>query len=96
MNARRNVPNVDGARTPPNTLRIPPWRSRSKSEIESAPATIPNTTASSFVAAFAAGTESRSSSAGSPARVASADTGISPAHDTRLGSSNRTETCQRS
>ena len=64
--------------------------------MESAPATIPSTTASSLVAAFAAGTESRSSSAGSPARAASADTGTSPAHDTRLGSSNRTEIRQRS
>ena len=64
--------------------------------MESAPATIPSTTASSLPAAFAAGTESRSSSLGRPARAASADTGTSPTHDTRLGSSNRAEIRQRS
>lgn len=62
VNARRNVPNVEGARMPANSRRIPPWRSRSKSVIESAPATIPSTTATSLVTVFAAGTVNRSAS----------------------------------
>jgi len=64
------------------------------SEIESAPATIPATRAVTFAAAFAvpfpANVSVSASSAVSPHRAASAITGTSPAHDTRLGSSNRT------
>ena len=44
VNERRNVPSVEGARTPANNRPIPPWRSRSRSSIESAPASIPPTT----------------------------------------------------
>jgi hypothetical protein len=33
VNARRNVPNVEGARTPVNNRSIPPWRSRSMSVV---------------------------------------------------------------
>ena len=61
--------------------------------MESAPQTIPPTSARTFAAAFAppfAAIVSRSaSSLPSPHRCASAMTGTSPAHDTRLGSSNR-------
>ena len=63
------------------------------SSIESAPQTIPATSARTFAAAFAppfAAIVSRSaSSVASPHRWASAITGTSPAHDTRFGSSNR-------
>jgi len=48
VNVRRNVPNVEGARTPVNNRPIPPWRSRSMSSMESAPATIPATSAGTF------------------------------------------------
>ncbi len=65
--------------------------------IESAPATMPSTTAITLVAAFAAGTVNRSpSSRASPARSASPATGTSPADDTRFGSSNSTDNFQRS
>jgi hypothetical protein len=47
-NARRNVPNVDGAGTPVKTLGSAPARSMSKSAIESAPAHIPATSAVTF------------------------------------------------
>ena len=48
MNARKNVPNVEGARPAVNTRSIPPWRSRSMSSMLSAPATIPATSAATF------------------------------------------------
>ena len=50
-NARRNVPSVEGARTPSNSRGIPPWRSTSMSAIESAPATMPATSADTFAPA---------------------------------------------
>ena len=66
------------------------------SSIESAPQTIPATTARTFSAAFAppfAVIVSRSaSSLASPHRCASAITGTSPAQDTRFGWSNLTDT----
>ena len=52
-NSRRNVPSVDGARTPVNSPLIPPGRSRSMSSMESAPQTIQATSARIFAAAFA-------------------------------------------
>jgi hypothetical protein len=61
--------------------------------IESAPATMPATRVVIFAAAFAVtfpATVRPSTSAVSPQRAARAITGASPAHDTRLGSSNRT------
>src|SRR5665648_677487 len=53
VNARRNVPNVEGARPAVNTRSIPPWRSRSMSSMLSAPATIPATKAATFTPGFA-------------------------------------------
>ncbi len=62
------------------------------SSIESAPATIPATSAVTFPPAFAPlsdGTvNSRSASSSSPASAASRITGTSPEADTRFGSSN--------
>ena len=43
VNPRRNVPRVEGARTSAKTLSMPPWRSRSRSSMLSAPASIPAT-----------------------------------------------------
>ncbi len=51
-NVRRNVPNVDGARTTENTFPMPPWRSTSRSSMQSAPASMPATTLAAFGAAF--------------------------------------------
>ena len=70
------------------------------SSIESAPATIPATSARIFAAAFAppfAGERQPLGAAALPARTgaASAITGTSPAHDTRFGSSNRTLIARR-
>jgi hypothetical protein len=74
----------------------PDW---SMSLMESAPATIPATSVTIFAVAFAppfAATWTRSvSSVASPHRTASASTAASPAHDTRFGSSNRTDTARR-
>ena len=62
--------------------------------IESAPATMPAIRVVIFPAAFAvpfpASVRPSTSRAVSPQRAARAITGTSPAHDTRLGSSNRT------
>lgn len=44
---------VDGARTPLNSVAIPPWRSTSRSSMESAPATIPATIDITFAAGWA-------------------------------------------
>ena len=69
------------------------------SSIESAPATIPATSARIFTSAFApplaAIRSCSASSVASPHRWASASTGASPAHDTRFGSSNRAEIAAR-
>ena len=46
-------PSVDGARTPSNNRPIPPRRSTCMSAIESAPTTIPATSADTFSGAFA-------------------------------------------
>ena len=48
LNERRNVPNVDGARTPVNNPGIKPCPSKAMSVIESAPATMPPTSADTF------------------------------------------------
>jgi hypothetical protein len=92
VNERRNVPNVDGARIPVNNRPIPPWRSRSRSSMLSAPATIPATTAATFTPEFGDGTLSPSAARScNPQRPARASTGTSPADDTRFGSSNATD-----
>jgi hypothetical protein len=66
------------------------------SSIESAPATIPATSAGTFTAAFTPpGVLSVSVPAtrsARPTRPANATTGTRPAHDTRFGSSNTAET----
>jgi hypothetical protein len=77
---------------PPNSRLIPPCRSRSKSSIESAPATIPATTAAALTAAFGFGTVNTALPVScSPHRPANASTGTNPADDTRFGSSNATD-----
>jgi hypothetical protein len=94
VNERRNDPSVDGARTPPNSDRIAPCRSRSRSSMLSAPPIIPATTQGTFTWGFAPHRRAirTCSPARSvrPARCASAITGTSPARDTRFGSSNVT------
>jgi len=68
--------------------------------MQSAPATIPATSAATFRCAFAPadpGTVAvEATDSGSPHELASASTGESPAHDTRFGSSNFTDTCAES
>ena len=91
VNDRRKVPNVDGARIPENSRPIPPWRSRSRSSIQSAPTTIPATTADTFTAGFGQGTVNAAAASCNPQRWANASTGTSPADDTRFGSSNSTD-----
>ena len=91
MNARRNVPNVDGAFTPGSTLPTAPSRSPSMSAMLSAPVTIPATIEATFAAALAPappGTvtilftnDSR------PARRANRITGTTPADGSRFASS---------
>ena len=41
MNVRRNVPSVEGARTPVPNRPIPPWRNNAMSSMLSAPANHP-------------------------------------------------------
>src|SRR5680860_1506333 len=92
---RRNVPNVDGARTPVNNRPIPPCRRRSMSSMQSAPATIPATSAGTFRCAFTPPSDFnvRVSATRSPrpARCASAIVGANPAHETKLASSKTVE-----
>ena len=94
-NPRRNDPSVEGARTPPNSSPIPPWRSTSRSSMQSAPASMPATIAGIFRCAFApTATVILRCSATRPARSqcwARRITGTSPAQDTRFGSSNCAE-----
>ena len=67
--------------------------------MESAPAIMPAISARIFAVAFApprAAMRNRAvSNVASPHRAANASTGASPAHDTRFGSSNRTEMTRR-
>jgi hypothetical protein len=69
------------------------------SVMESAPATIPATSVMIFAVAFTppfAVMRIRSAtSVASPQRTAKASTAPSPAHDTRFGSSNRTDMARR-
>ena len=48
MNSRNNVPTVEGAYTPSNSVVIPPLRTASMSSIQSAPTHMPATTVTSF------------------------------------------------
>ena len=81
-----------GARTPANSRSIPPCRSTAMSAIESAPATMPATSADTFNPAAWPGPPAtvrcRSASSIRPALPAIAIAGTSPACDTRFGSSN--------
>ena len=80
---------IDGARTPTNNLSMPPWRSRSRSSMLSAPASMPPTTLAAFTAAFGDLTLTCSASRSCrPADSANNMAGTSPAADTRFGSSN--------
>ena len=81
------MPNVDGARTPANNRPIPPFWSRSRSSIESAPASIPPTTLAVFEAGFGEDTDNSRSRSYRPADSARRSAGTRPAADTRLGSS---------
>src|SRR5215207_4688754 len=96
VNSRNNVPTVDGAYTPPNTVFMPPERSTSISSMLSAPAHIPAISVLSFGAGFAdpdlilgstIATFSETSRA-NPVCSANRISGTSPASDTRLSSSN--------
>ncbi len=66
------------------------------SSIESAPATIPATSAGTFTAALTppvlATVSLSATSQASPQRCPNAKTGANPAHDTRFGSSNTADT----
>jgi hypothetical protein len=89
VNARKNVPSVDGARTPQNNRDMPPWRSTSMFAIDSAPATMPATSVVTFAPASQPappGTvnPARASSV-SPARCASATAGQAGGrHETQI------------
>ena len=77
---------------PSNNRPIAPCRSTSMSAIESAPITIPATSADTFNGAFAPPALGKlrcaPTKAARPQRWASATTGANPPHDTRFGSSN--------
>jgi hypothetical protein len=97
--SRNKVPTVDGAYTPPKRLFMPPERMTSMSSMQSAPAHIPAISVASLGAGFAApdlilgavmwtfSPRSRDS----PVWAANLITGTSPAHDTRLPSSNKAD-----
>jgi len=91
VNARRNVPSVDGAFTPGSTLPTAPSRSTSRSSMLSAPVIIPATIEATFAPAShpaPPGTDTvRATKPGSPARRASRITGTNPAEAIRFGSS---------
>ena len=81
-----------GARTPENTRPVAPCRNTAMSAMESAPATMPATSADTFNPVAWPGPPAtvsrRSASFSSPALAARAMAGTSPACDTRFGSSN--------
>ena len=99
LNARRNEPSVDGAYARAKTRPIPPCRSNAMSSMLSAPATIPATSEATFnpaLAPLSPGTLRCSpANVASPAASASANTGTSPAADTRFGSSNAADVAAR-
>src|SRR5665648_770405 len=95
VNARRNVPSVEGARTAVNSRPMAPWRSRSILLMLSAPAIIPAISATTLVTGFdpaVPGTRTCSPiNWCRPARSANDTTGTRPAHETRFGSSKTAE-----
>ena len=93
VNERKNVPSVEGARTPVNSLPMPPCRSTPRSSMLSAPANIPATTAVALTAGHGAGTlKRRPSKSSRPVCSASRRTGTRPAAEIRFGSSKTAET----
>jgi hypothetical protein len=99
VNARRNVPSVDGAGSqPPSSRRVRPALSTSVSSMLSAPSTIANSSAITLRPALAAPGRPRRSrtsfaaSASIPSRCASVATNATPASETTRSSSNKTST----
>src|SRR6266516_2126075 len=99
VNARRNVPRVEGAATqPPNRRRVRPERSTSESSMLSAPSAIANTRLITFRPALRApgrsgrSSTNRSTRPSSPNRCASVAASATPASDTTRSSSKTTRT----
>ena len=99
VNARRNVPSVDGAAIqPPNSRRVRPARSTSVSSMLSAPSAIAKTSDMTLRPAlpapgrFGRSRTSRCASDSIPSRAASVATSITPASDTTRSSSKLTRT----
>src|SRR6266536_2783424 len=99
VNARRNVPSVEGAATqPPNRRRVRPERSTSESSMLSAPSAIANTRLITFRPALRApgrsgrSSTNRSTRPSSPNRCASVAASATPASDTTRSSSKTTRT----
>jgi hypothetical protein len=97
VNARKNVPSVEGAGSqPPNSRRVRPARSTPVSSMLSAPSTIANNSATILRPAFAApGRSPRNrtpscASASMPSRCASVATSATPASQTTRSSSKTT------
>lgn len=89
---------MDGARIPPNTTGIAPWRNIARSSMLSAPEAMPETMLVTLASAaapaplFAPVSFTFSvTSRDSPHRSASRSTGTSPACAIRFGSSNTAE-----
>ncbi len=103
VNSRNNVPTVEGAYTPSNSVVIPPLRTASMSSIQSAPTHMPATTVTSFGDGLAAPDLIRGSamwtfspsSRESPVCSANVITGTSPAYDTRCSSSNTADVAEK-
>jgi hypothetical protein len=90
LNARSQVPIVEGARVWSNSSGIAPARSSAMSSMESPPASIDPTTESALVPPFAPCSDRRtraSTSSASPTFWASAAAGNRPAADTKFASS---------
>jgi hypothetical protein len=97
VNARRNVPSVEGAATqPPSSRRVRPERSTSQSSTESAPSTIAKTSDITLRPAPAAPGRSgrrrtqRWARSSIPRRAASVAASAIPASETTRSSSNLT------
>jgi hypothetical protein len=96
VNARKNVPSVDGAATRwPSTAPMRPERTMSQSSIESAPSSIAEINVITFEPALAAPARCprrthRSTRRSIPSRTASVATSTTPASATARRSSKRT------
>ena len=96
VNSRKKIPSVEGAYTSSNTRGVPPARSTFTSSMQSAPQIIPAMIELSFPAALTAPEATRVLGRSTcspisferPVCSASSSTGINPAADTRLCSSN--------